>query len=474
MIFPTPEFAAFFAVVLPLSWLLMPFRRTWKAFMIGASYSFYGANKIDWHFIFLLAFCTLWNQLFAKLLGVPRLSHLRNWLVAVAVAGDLSILGWFKYYGFFVANVVSFTHTLGLPMPLPLVGVIIPIAVSFFTFQAISYVIDVKRDQTAAVSTLDFALYLCFFPHLIAGPIVRVFELVPQFAGARDPRKIEFSRAMGLICGGLIKKVIIADTLKAQLVDPVFSSPALHSRLDVMAAIYGYAVQIFCDFSGYTDIAIGLALLLGFQFPQNFNKPYAALSITDFWHRWHMTLSRWLRDYLYIPLGGNRKGPAKTYRNLMLTMLLGGLWHGANWTFVLWGGMHGAGLAVEKWWSSGQRRLNIVVPVFVRWLMTFNFVCLAWVFFRAGAGGGSMGAAGSVLGQFFSGSGQTTVTGGVLLAILAGMAVNFIPAEPRLALRRTFGQLGPVGQGLAFACVVLICGAFITGSGVADFIYFQF
>ena len=166
-------------------------------------------------------------------------------------------------------------------MPLPLVEVVLPIAISFFTFQAISYVIDVKRNQTAAVSTLDFALYLSFFPHLIAGPIVGVFELVPQFASARDPRKIEFSRAMGLICGGLIKKVIIADVLGTQLVDPVFLSPALHSRLDVIPAIYGYAVQIYCDFSGYTDIAIGLALLLGFQFPQNFNKPYAAA----FYHR---------------------------------------------------------------------------------------------------------------------------------------------------------------------------------------------
>ena len=470
MLFPTVQFAGFFALVLPTSWLLMRYRRTWKIFMIAASYYFYGSGPVDWHFVFLLALCTVWNQTFAKLMCVSRLAAYKSWLVGIAVAGDLALLGWFKYYGFFVSNVVDFTQRVGLPLPLPLVGVVLPTAISFFTFQAISYVVDVKRDQTAVISTLDFAVYLSFFPHLLAGPIVRISELVPQFATPRNPREIEFSRAMGLICGGLIKKVILADFLATQLVDPVFGAPTLHSRWDVICAIYGYAVQIYCDFSGYTDIAIGLALLLGFRFPQNFNKPYSALSVTDFWRRWHMTLSRWLRDYLYIPLGGNRHGRLQTYRNLMLTMLLGGLWHGAAWHFVIWGGLHGSALSVERRWTDNHTKGRVPFPAIISWLVTFNFVCFAWVFFRAD----SLGAAWQIFGQLFAGSGPSIVTLPMILAILVGLVINFIPPQVGISLRRAYGRMSPVGQGLAFALVILICGAVITGPGVAPFIYFQF
>jgi alginate O-acetyltransferase complex protein AlgI len=468
MLFPTIPFAGFFAFVLLLSWLLMPYRRVWKLFVIGCSYYFYSTG-VDYSFVLLLASVTLWNQAAAKLLGKVN-ERTKSVITGVAVVGDLFALAVFKYYNFFVANVLTLTNNLHLGMPLPLVQIALPTAISFFTFQAISYVVDVRRDTTAAVSTLDFALYLSFFPHLLAGPIVRVSELVPQFRTARNPRQIEFSRAMGLICSGLLKKVVIADYLSTQFVNDIFLNPTAHSRADVLVGIYGYAVQIYCDFSGYTDIAIGIALLLGFVFPQNFNKPYAALSITEFWHRWHMTLSRWLRDYLYIPLGGNRKGRLKTYRNLMLTMLLGGLWHGAAWTFVIWGGMHGTALAVEKWWGERKWALPFPIPKSVRWFLTFNVVCLAWVFFRAT----SMGNAGAVLGQLLGGSGQTTITGGVILAILAGIGVQFIPPAPGLAMRRLFNEIGPVGQGVAFALVVLVCGAFITGEGVAPFIYYHF
>lgn len=468
VIFPTIQFAGFFALVLPLSWLLMAYRRTWKLFVIAASYYFY-ATGVDWKFVLLLAACTFWNQAAAKLMAVVS-ERRRSFLVGVAVAGDLFALGVFKYYGFFVSNVVALTDALRIPMPLPLVQMALPTAISFFTFQAISYVVDVRRNQTASVSTLDFALYLSFFPHLLAGPIVRVSELVPQFLTARDPRRIEFARAMGLISAGLIKKVVIADYLSTQFVNNVFLAPTLHSRTDILFATYGYAVQIYGDFSGYTDIAIGIALLLGFRFPQNFNRPYVALSVTEFWHRWHMTLSRWLRDYLYIPLGGNRRGRMMTYGNLMLTMLLGGLWHGAAWTFVLWGGMHGSALAVERWWEEQQRKLPFRVPKAVRWFLVFNFICLAWVFFKAT----SMGNAGAVLGQLLGGSGQTTVNVWIILAIVAGIGLQFVPPEPSLALRKIFAGIGPVGQGLAFAAVVLVSGAFATGQGVAPFIYYRF
>ena len=210
----------------------------------------------------------------------------------------------------------------------------LPIGISFFTFQAISYVVDVYRGETKAASLGDVAILQAFFPHLVAGPIVRANELLPQLRTPRDPRAVLAGPGLFLIAGGLIKKTVVADELARNVVDPVFNDPAAHSGPEVMLAIYGFAAQIYCDFSGYTDMAIGVALLLGFQLPQNFNRPYLALSLQDFWRRWHMTLSRWLRDYLYIPLGGNRDGERRTYRNLMLTMLLGGLWHGASLTFV--------------------------------------------------------------------------------------------------------------------------------------------
>jgi D-alanyl-lipoteichoic acid acyltransferase DltB (MBOAT superfamily) len=313
---------------------------------------------------------------------------------------------------------------------------------------------------------------MSFFPHVVAGPIVRAVELVPQFASARNPHRIEAVRAFGLISGGLLKKVLIADPIATGIVDPVFGSPSLHSRADIMAAAYGYAVQIYCDFSAYTDMAIGLALLLGFQFPQNFNRPYTAITLQDFWHRWHMSLSRWLRDYLYIGLGGNRKGRLKTYRNLILTMLLGGLWHGAAWNFVLWGGIHGAGLSIERWWDErgGERRGNRIRWPLARWFLTFNVVCLAWVFFRVSG----LGSLVEIVQQLTRGGGQTTVTPAVILAIATGFSIQFLPRAPLLEARTFFGRLSPLAQGVSLSVVLFITGVLVTGQGVAPFIYYRF
>lgn len=467
MIFPTLEFAVFFALVLPLSWLLMPHPRLWKPFIIAASYVFYG--YADVHFTLLLAFCTVWNWAFGRLIARPRQNERRrSQLLALAIAGDLALLGWFKYYGFFVSSVASFTAHIGLAAPLPLLQVVLPTAISFYTFMAMSYVIDVRRGDHPPVRFIDLAVYLSFFPHLIAGPIVRAGELVPQITSPRNPRRIEAVRAFGLISGGLLKKVVLADPIATQLVDPVFGSPAVHSRVDILAAIFGYAVQIYCDFSAYTDIAIGLALLLGFQFPQNFNRPYIALTLQDFWHRWHMTLSRWLRDYLYIGLGGNRKGRLKTYRNLFLTFLLGGLWHGAAWHFVIWGGLHGSGLATERWHMNRYGK-EIRLPA-LRWLLTFLFVCLAWVFFRAD----SVPAAFNLLARLGASDGQTTVTAPITLAVAGGLALQFLPRAPVAQARAAFARLGPIGQGAALASVLLITSVFVTGQGVAPFIYYRF
>src|SRR5213078_701378 len=268
-----------------------------------------------------------------------------------------------------------------------------------FTFMAISYVVDVSRGELRTASWLDVTVYLSFFPHLVAGPVVRGRELLPQVRTRRDPRRIDYARAGYLIFGGLFKKVVISSFLASAIVDPVFGTPGQHTALEILFAIYGYAIQIYADFSGYTDIAIGVALLLGFEFPQNFDAPYTARSLQDFWRRWHMTLSRWLRDYLYIPLGGSRGSRLKTYRNLMLTMLLGGLWHGAAWTFVVWGGIHGVGLSIER--ATGWRP-HTRAQIWLGRLITFHVVCLAWIFFRAD----SFGRAWDVIVRLFSAWGQ--------------------------------------------------------------------
>jgi len=355
VIFPTINFAAFFLVVLAVSWLLMPRPRYWKPFILAASYFFYG--YADARFVLLLATSTLVNQAAAVALArrpepVPRPGRrrftARSAIVAAAVTADLGLLGWFKYYGFFALSVDRALGNLGLGAPLPLLQVALPIGISFFTFQALSYVIDVWRGDTRPARLIDFAVYEAFFPHLVAGPIVRAREFIPQLASPRDRTAVPATRAVFLICGGLVKKVVLADLLARRLVDPVFTIPGQHSSVEVLVAVYGYAVQIYCDFSAYSDIAIGVALLLGFRFPENFDRPYAATSLQDFWRRWHLTLSRWLRDYVYIPLGGSRRGRRRTQLNLMLTMVLGGLWHGAAWTFVCWGALHGAGLATER------------------------------------------------------------------------------------------------------------------------------
>ncbi|MGH2347064.1 MAG: MBOAT family O-acyltransferase [Chloroflexota bacterium] len=436
--------------------------------MIVASYVFYGSA--DPRFVFLLAGCTLWNQAHALLLvRVLRGGRTARWILTVAIAGDLGLLGWFKYYGFFVGSMADLAARFGLAVPFPLLQLALPIGISFFTFQAMSYVIDVYRGDCAPVRAIDFALYLSFFPHLIAGPIVRVSELAPQFSSPRDPRRIEAVRAFGLIAGGLLKKVLLADPISTQLVDPVFGSPLLHSRTDVIVAMYAYAVQIYCDFSAYSDMAIGLALLLGFQFPQNFNRPYTAVSLQDFWRRWHMSLSRWLRDYLYISLGGNRRGRRRTYVNLMATMLLGGLWHGAAWKFAFWGGLHGSGLAVERWWDERRGTKEIRRP-WLRWLFTFHFVCFAWLFFRAD----SVSAVGDLARRLFQNGGETTLTPELALAVIAGLAIQFLPTEPLHVARDLFARGGIVLQGLGVAAVLVVTGVLVTGPGVAPFIYYRF
>jgi alginate O-acetyltransferase complex protein AlgI len=478
VLFPTVNFAIFFVVVFSGSWLLRRYRVPWLLFLLAASWFFYG--YWDERFVLLLAASTLGNWAVGRAIANAgpagaRTGRMRS-LLALGVVLNLSLLGWFKYYGFFADSVVRRLDAAGIDASSLLLEITLPVGISFFTFQAMSYLIDLYRGKAERMSLLEVAVYLSFFPQLVAGPIVRATEFVPQLRNRGPAPVIPVTEAFTLILLGLFKKVVISSYLATEIVDPVFAVPGAHSSWEVLIGVYAYAIVIYADFSGYTDIAIGCALLLGFRFPRNFNAPYRATSIRDFWQRWHMTLSNWLRDYLYIPLGGSRGPGLFTYRNLMLTMVLGGLWHGAAWTFVIWGTIHGAALAGERLIReyvpapAFAARVPSGVTTALRWLLTFNIVSLAWIFFRAE----SFGAAIDILERIVTAGGPSPLVTPLLVAVIVGsVAVQLIPRisfptfEPRLRRLAPLAQAGALGIGLFFVDA-------LGPGGVAPFIYFQF
>lgn len=473
MLFPTLTFASFFLIVYPLYWFLRERQSAWKIFILIASYIFYGAW--DWRFVFLIILSTVVNQEFALRLSRAAEQH-RRLLLIPAVSFNLLLLGVFKYYGFFIDSLNNLLHLLGVGVRLPLLAIIVPVGISFFTFQAITYIVDIYRERLQRYSLLDFAVYLAFFPHLVAGPIVRAGEFLPQLALPGTLSQRQASRAAFLILGGLFKKMVIASNLASVIVDPVFASPHLHSASEIILAVYGYAIQIYADFSGYTDMAIGIALLLGFTFPQNFDCPYAAASLQEFWHRWHMTLSRWLRDYLYIALGGNRRGRLLTYRNLILTMVLGGLWHGAALTFVAWGLFHGLGLAIERWWQERQEQrqrgplLAFPGAIWFQRLITFNLVCIGWVLFRATSFDKALTIFWRGLTAWEPGP---LASSNLVLVIGAMLALQFVPKTVGQHLETAFAELPLLAQGVVVGIILAIIFA-LGPRGVAPFIYYQF
>ena len=471
MLFPTVDFAIFFVLVFLGHWLLNHLAQPWKWFMIAASYLFYA--WWDPRFVVLLAGVSAIAQIGALVVSRCRTSRSRLIANALAVAALLAPLAYFKYYAFFAVSVTNAFASLGISVSPPLIQVVLPVGISFFTFMAIAYVVDVFRGDVDPVGWTDAFLYLSFFPHLVAGPIVRPAELIPQLQERRDERHLDVAGAAWLILGGLFKKVVVSSYLAAQIVDPVFGDPARRSAPDAFFGILGYAIVIYADFSGYTDIAIGVAKLLGFRFPRNFDRPYAARSIQDFWRRWHMTLSRWLRDYLYIPLGGNRRGDRRTAINIFITMVLGGLWHGAAWTFVLWGAYHGALLvghhvkvrtrgdatAETRWRIAGERA------------MTFALVCVGWVFFRAD----SVTIGVSLLGRLVTGWATPSefLTPLVVVTVVGMLGLQFWPRSMGLWLQAGLSRLKPVPLGLLLSLAMLVI-VILGPAGVAPFIYFQF
>jgi alginate O-acetyltransferase complex protein AlgI len=481
MLFPTVDFAIFFVLVFVGHWLLNHQSHAWKWFMIGASYVFYA--WWNWRFVFLLIGVSFLAQTGAIAVARTRSPRSRLVVNGIAVAVLLLPLAFFKYYGFLAVNATNALASLGLESSIPLIQVVLPVGISFFTFMAIAYVVDVSREDFEVASWTDAFLYLSFFPHLVAGPIVRPNELIPQLRERRDERHVDVAGSAWLILGGLFKKVVVSSYLATQIVDPVFGDPAQRSAPDALFGILGYAIVIYADFSGYTDIAIGVAKLLGFQFPRNFDRPYSARSIQDFWRRWHMTLSRWLRDYLYIPLGGNRRGEQRTYVNIMVTMILGGLWHGAAWTFVFWGAYHGGLLTAHQWRArqgagETQAEGSKAGETKDAWLdglrqraATFALVCVGWVFFRAD----SMETAFSLLGRLITGwwTPSESLTPLVVFTIVGMLALQFWPRGFGLWLQSGLSRLKPAPLGIVLALAMLVI-VILGPSGVAPFIYFQF
>ena len=384
MVFNSLSFLVFLAICLTLHHLPLAWRAR-KANLLVASSLFYAA----WNPLFLplLWYAITLDWFLARALSAARTRARRKALLGVSLASNLGLLAFFKYGPFLSDNANAFFHALGVPLQVPRVDVVLPVAISFYTFESLAYTIDVYRgDEKPWGSFLDFALFLTFFPHLVAGPIVRPRDFLPQCTGERRANPPQLLWGLLLLVLGVFEKTVLADGLLAPLVDTVFSPGATPDGVEAWSAALAFSGQIFCDFAGYSLCAIGVALCFGFRLPDNFQSPYAAMGFSDFWRRWHISLSSWLRDYLYIPLGGNRHGPVRTHVNLMLTMLLGGLWHGASWTFVVWGGLHGLFLVAERVlrpslekprWTRGPAGRLAGVAV------TFVCVCFAWVFFRA-------------------------------------------------------------------------------------------
>jgi alginate O-acetyltransferase complex protein AlgI len=386
MIFNSFIFWIFFAIVLIIYWRLDRVKQ--NRLLLIASYTFYG--YWDWRFCGLLAFSTTVDFFVAKMIHESPQQSKKKKILVISIVTNLLLLGFFKYYNFFSAQLAAVLETIGLPSSLPVLNVILPVGLSFYTFQSLSYTIDVYRGKAEpAKNILDLAAYVSFFPQLVAGPIERASHFLPQFLTPRSLAKEDFGIGLYHIMIGLFKKVVVADNL-APIANMIFSDSNTHmTGPEALIGIYAFAVQIYCDFSGYSSIAQGVAKWLGFDLRWNFKMPYFAVSPSDFWERWHISLSSWLRDYLYIPLGGNRHGKVMMYRNLVITMALGGLWHGARWTFVIWGLYHGIIQVVYRLIErENYHKHTSTMPFFSKFIkvfIMFHLVCLGWVFFRAGS-----------------------------------------------------------------------------------------
>ncbi len=470
MLFNSVEFALFLPIVVACAWWLRRSATARLTLLLAASYFFY--MSWDYRYAALLAGSTVLDYFVGLALSKTQSRTSRRLLLTLSLAGNLGVLMFFKYFNFLWESAAVGMGAMGLEAPDWTHRFLLPVGISFYTFQSLSYTIDIYRGKLAPTrSLLKFALFVAFFPQLVAGPIVRASDFMPQLERQARYDEARAIRGFWLILIGLLKKICIADVLAATLLDDVFGNPLGASRLELLLAAYGYSFQIYCDFSGYSDVAIGAAAILGFNLPLNFNRPFMAVSFRDFWRRWHISLSTWLRDYLYVPLGGAKRGARRTYINLALVMLLGGLWHGANWTFVLWGALHGTFLIVERLLGKDCKDAEDLptATIWLRRLITFHLVVLTFALFRCD----SIETFGEYIGALIApealGAPIPTL---FVIALLAGVVGHLTSMEQvgRLIDRAT-RQPAFVQAAVASACLFLFT---VLSSADAPFIYFQF
>lgn len=474
MVFNSLQYALFLPVVFAVYWQLK--RRGQNLLLLFASWLFYGLW--DWRFLGLMWLTTAVDYLVGRYLAAHEDDRQRKRAFAISLGLNLVVLGFFKYFNFFIGSAVDMLDGLGIQANEPTLRVLLPVGISFYTFHGISYTFDVfRRDIEPADNILDFAVFVAYFPQLVAGPIGRAHIQLPQFEHDRPPLRWEQVKSgLALILLGLFKKVVIADAI-APYVNEAFARPGEQSWITLVAATWGFALQIYGDFAGYSDIARGSSRLLGIELPINFEQPYLSRNPTVFWRTWHISLSNWLRDYLYIPLGGNRGTDRTTYRNLMLTMLIGGLWHGAAWTFVAWGGLHGLYLCAHRYYQerTGSSRTHNRPGRFTRVdivpaIVTFQFVCFAWIFFRAA----NFTQAFDVIQGIFTLQSGTVAAGFVpLLALVALISFTIDLTQRNRETHTPMLALRPAVQGLLYGSFIVAIILFSGGEAV-PFIYFQF
>jgi D-alanyl-lipoteichoic acid acyltransferase DltB (MBOAT superfamily) len=487
MLFNSSLYGAFLLAVVAVFWTLRRHRVARALFLVAASYSFYFYGTYDaareqsvplgplgWSALCLgiIFVGSTLDYGIARVLGRTEDPSKRKALLLVSIVYYLGVLSIFKYATFAADSVHDLFALFGVQVPAMHLRLVLPFGISFFTFETMSYTIDVyRRELPPCDRYLDYLLFVCFFPHLVAGPIVRPRQMLPQLARVPVADTDMQARGLWLIAVGLAKKIGIGDYLSINFVARVFDSPERYSSLECLVAVYAYAIQIYCDFSGYTDVAIGSAYLFGYELPQNFDAPYTAQNLQDFWHRWHISLSTWLRDYLYVPLGGSRGAPWKTYRNLMITMLLGGLWHGASWNFVIWGGLHGVALAATRMWQrarAGAESGAWSAPLKV--FLTFQYVCFAWVFFRAP----SFGHATLLLSRIARGTlGHVNLSSRVAAVLAVGMVTHFVPKRAYAELRERFVRTPAIAQGVVLALAAVVIHS-VAAAKAEPFVYGQF
>jgi D-alanyl-lipoteichoic acid acyltransferase DltB (MBOAT superfamily) len=473
MTFESSGFVLFILLVVTVWWLLAPRRVAQKVFLLLASIWFYG--QFNWMFVGLLAVSTVVNWFIGLRVG-PNEAGSLTW-VRIGLAFNLLLLGFFKYFNFFRDSLDGVLGLVGLQSHLPVLTLLLPVGISFYSFQGIAYVVDVHRGQSPrATSLLDFSLFMGFFLKLLSGPIIRGRDFLPQLAAPSPPLAPDVSSAVGLLFSGLFKRMILASIFSGHGVHEAFSVPENYSAAALWVSMVGYTIELYCDFSGYTDLMRGFALLMGFRLPDNFNHPYIATNVGDFWRRWHMTFSNWLRDFIYFPLGGSKKGRARAYFNLFMTMFVCGIWHGASWGFILWGSIHGVALAFHKFLTDLRRdrgedtgQQSPARETF-GWLTTFLLVCLTRIFFRTP----DLDTALTYFRRMFDltvvGDGFDTL---LLPAIVAGLAIQYVGPPVYVWFVRASDSFD-VRKRFVFWSVVLILLLLIRPGGQSANAYFGF